>query len=299
MDNYDGIIQDNTLPKSQDNCSTNFNKSMWIEQKQKMRDDAYALIDKTAKELIADMGLFKSYLNVQSKFDRYSVGNALLVAAQKPDAVKLADVKSWKDNNIYIKKGEKGLIILEPGDQFKREDGSVGVSYNAKKMFDVTQTTAKETPISFVKKDTRILIKALLNNCPVPVNISDDLPNDTGAIYKHETKEIHIKSGMNGDDIFRSLSSQIAYAMMDNGNYTNPNNSFAAYCVSYIVCKRNGIDVSNYSFEQLPSHYQEMSTKDIRVELAKIRDCANELTTNMARVLEPAKQSETRTISSR
>ena len=42
-----------------------------------------------------DGALFQSYLDVQAHFDRYSVGNALLITAQKPDAKQLADFKGW------------------------------------------------------------------------------------------------------------------------------------------------------------------------------------------------------------
>ena len=40
-----------------------------------------------------------------------------------------------------MKKNQKGIVILEPGDEYTREDGSIGVSYNPKKVFDITQTT--------------------------------------------------------------------------------------------------------------------------------------------------------------
>lgn len=70
---------------------------------------------------------------MQSRFDRYSVGNALLITAQMPQATQFKDFDAWKENGVSIKKQQKGITILEPGEEYTREDSSVGVSYNVKK----------------------------------------------------------------------------------------------------------------------------------------------------------------------
>ena len=123
-----------------------------------------------------DGALFQSYLDVQAHFDRYSVGNALLITAQRPEATQLADSKSWRENGVYIKKGEVGIVLLEPGEEFTKEDGSVGVSYNSKKVFDISQTNAKPKDRGNVRRDDRLLLKALIHNAPCPIKISQEMP---------------------------------------------------------------------------------------------------------------------------
>lgn len=132
-------------------------------------------------------------------------------------------------------------------------------------------------------------MKALLNNAPVPINIGDNLPENVGAEYNPDNKGIRVRQGMNSADIFRALSEEIAHANMDKGNYNRESNIFVAYCVSYILCKRNGIDVSSFNFDKLPSSFNSMDVKDIRAELSKIRDTANDISSNMAQILEPKK----------
>ena len=39
------------------------------------------------------------------------------------------------------------VLILEPGKTYKREDGTVGNYYNAKKLYDISQTTMSDTTI--------------------------------------------------------------------------------------------------------------------------------------------------------
>ena len=68
-----------------------FNKEEWAAQKQAQRKEAYELIDNTCAEMLSDGDAFQQYLEVQGRFDRYSVNNAILVSAQMPEATSLKD----------------------------------------------------------------------------------------------------------------------------------------------------------------------------------------------------------------
>ena len=61
-----------------------FDKAEWAAQKQAQRNEAYGLIDTTCAEMEVNGDAFRQYLDVQGRFDRYSVNNAILVSAQKP-----------------------------------------------------------------------------------------------------------------------------------------------------------------------------------------------------------------------
>ena len=75
--------------------------------------------------------------------DRYSVGNAILITAQKPDTTQAPDFKGWKDNGVYIK-GESGnRSALEPGEEYTRMMNGPSVELQFKKVFDITPTNAK------------------------------------------------------------------------------------------------------------------------------------------------------------
>ena len=121
-----------------------FNKEEWAAAKQEQRREAYELIDNTCAEIAADGGAFQRYLDVQGHFDRYSVNNAILVSAQMPEATQLKDYGSWKQSRVYVDKDAQKVTILEPGKEYQREDGSKAVGYNAKVVYDVSQTSAKD-----------------------------------------------------------------------------------------------------------------------------------------------------------
>lgn len=120
MANYDDIFNASAQKGTEDKSFVSFNKEEWAAQKKQERESAFAMIDVTAQRMANDGGLFQSYLDVQARFDRYSVGNAVLITAQKADATQLSDFKGWKNNGVFIKKGESGIVLLEPGENTPR-----------------------------------------------------------------------------------------------------------------------------------------------------------------------------------
>lgn len=265
-----------------------FDKDAWAGKKQAERQTVYQLADATAEEIIFDEGKFRGYLETQTKFDRYSVTNALLILAQMPQATQLKDFDAWKDAGATIKRHQKGISILEPGEEYRRDDGSIGTSYNVKKVFDISQTTARARAQPAVSVDERLLLKALIHRPPVPIQMADELPGNAGAIYDHDQQAIFVRRGMEAPDLFRCVSVALARAEIaaTRGDYTPAEVAFPAYCVSYMLCRKNGIDVSGYDFSQFPDSLREADAQGIREVLGEIRDTAHDISARMGRVLE-------------
>ena len=59
-----------------------------------------------------------------------------------PEAMQLKEKAAWKANRVYVNKDAQKVIILEPGKEYTREDGSKAVGYNAKEVYDISQTSA-------------------------------------------------------------------------------------------------------------------------------------------------------------
>ena len=217
MANYDDIFNASAQKGTEDKSFVSFNKEEWAAQKKQERESAFAMIDETAQRMANDGSRFQSYLDVQARFDRYSVGNAVLITAQKADATQLSDFKGWKNNGVFIKKGESGIVLLEPGEEYTKEDGTVGVSYNSKKVFDISQTTAKAKDRPAMKRDERLLLKAIIHNAPCPIEISQKLPENINAVYRPDDKKIYVRPGLEAGDIFRGISQELAHAHLDDG----------------------------------------------------------------------------------
>ena len=60
------------------------------------------------------------YLKTTSRFHKYSFSNQILIAAQKPDATRVAGFKKWNQLGYVVKKGSKAIKILAPTTKKKK-----------------------------------------------------------------------------------------------------------------------------------------------------------------------------------
>ncbi len=58
-----------------------------------------------------------SCLTAIARLHTYSSGNILLIAAQKRDASQVAGMYAWNQSGRRVKRGEKGILILDGGAQ--------------------------------------------------------------------------------------------------------------------------------------------------------------------------------------
>lgn len=265
-----------------------FDKEAWAAKKQEERKELYALADSTAETISKDGDKFRQFLDVQSRFDRYSPTNSLLILAQMPEATQLRDFDGWKKAGISVQRKPVSVKILEPGKEYTREDGTRGTSFEVKRVFDVTQTRGRVRSAPAVKLDDRVLLKALIHRSPVPIQTVESLPNNMGALYDHDQQVIFVCRGMEAGDIFRSVSKELAHAELagTRQEYSRSDAAFAAYSVSYLLCKKYGVDVADYNFSRLPAAFRESSPQQVRETLGEIRDTANQISGRMYRALE-------------
>lgn len=271
-----------------------FDKAEWAAQKQAQRKEAYELIDNTCAEMMISGDSFRQYLDVQGRFDRYSVNNAILVSAQMPEAAQLKDKASWKANHVYVNKDAQKITILEPSKEYTREDGTKAVSYNAKAVYDISETSAKDRQEAAEPKSMRELVSAMIDASPVPFQPVDNL--ELPAFYDSEQQTIFIRTGLNEEQLFVSMSKEVAAAVFDFKHNESRNASeFKAYCVAYMVSSRYGVDTRGFSFDNLPKEYAEMDNQAFKGELGSMRDVLGEVQSEMYKSMEknkPAKNKE-------
>jgi hypothetical protein len=59
-------------------------------------------------------GVLTEYLGAMARFHTYSFGNVMLIARQKPDAINVAGIRTWNSLGRFVRRGEKGILILAP-----------------------------------------------------------------------------------------------------------------------------------------------------------------------------------------
>lgn len=271
-----------------------FDKEQWAAQKQAQRKEAYELIDNTCSEMMADGESFRQYLDVQGRFDRYSVANAVLVSAQMPEATQLKDYNAWKQSRVYVNKDAKKAVILEPSKEYTRDDGSKAVGYNAKEVYDISETSAKDRQEAQEKKSMRELVSALIDASPVPFVPVADL--EMPAYYDSEQQSIFIRTGLNEEQLFVSMAKEVSAAVFDfKHNESREASEFKSYCVAYMISSRYGVDTRGFNFSRLPKELAETDTQAFKGELGSMRDVLGEIQSEMYKSMEknkPAKSKE-------
>lgn len=274
MNEFDDILENTNTSNNNNkanNYKTNYNKNYnnnWQTKQNKIRQDAYDTMEKMSLVVRGDSEKFKKYLDIQSKFEKYSVGNCLLVLAKEPNATQFRDKKSWKEKGIELISNPKGIIILEPS----RSETNNRVYYNPKEVFDITQTNAPKQD-KIVNYSDRELLQAFLNNCIIPRKAVEELPTSKlqGTEYNKEENILYVCRGMEREKLFQTLSQELANIEMKDEEDSNFK-SFKSYCISYMLCQRYGIDVSNYDISELPEEIMSKANgKEVRAELDKIR----------------------------
>ena len=265
-----------------------FNKEEWAAQKQEQRKEAYELIDNTCGQMMSDGAAFQQYLDVQGHFDRYSVNNAILVSAQMPEATQLKDYGSWKQSRVYVDKDAQKVTILEPGKEYQRDDGSKAVGYNAKIVYDVSQTSAKDRQQPQEAKTMRELVSAMIDASPVSFVPVDDL--ELPAFYDSSQQTIFIKTGLSEEQLFVSMAKEVSAAVFDCKHKESRDDSdFKSFCVAYMVSSRYGVDTKGFRFDKLPKEFEGMDTQEFKGELGSMRDVLGEIQSDMYKSLEKNK----------
>lgn len=271
-----------------------FDKEEWAARKQAQRKEAYELIDNTCSEMMASGDSFRQYLDVQGRLDRYSVNNAILVSAQMPEATQLKEKAAWKSSRVYVNKDAQKVVILEPSKEYTRDDGSKAVGYNAKEVYDISQTSAKDRQQAQEQKTMRELVSALIDASPVPFVPVADL--EMPAYYDSEQQSIFIRTGLTEEQLFVSMSKEVAAAVYDfKHNESRDASDFKSFCVAYMVSSRYGVDTRGFNFSRLPKEYAEMDTQAFKSELGSMRDVLGEIQTDMYKSMEknkPARNKE-------
>lgn len=289
MANFDDLFTAPTATETQSD-RPQLTKEEYAAKKKAERDSLYALADEMAQEVMRDGEAFRGFLDVQARFDRYSATNALLIYAQNDEATRLRDFDGWKERGIYVRKNETGISILEAGDSYVTEDGRTGYYYNVKKVFDISQTDAKRQRQPQVHYDDRLLLSALISKRPVPIEMAENVPN--GAAYDYTRRTVVVQRGMDGQDLFRCVSLAMARAELDQTEHADPQaDAFRGYCISYMLCRKYGVDVRGYDFSRLPESLRDADSQTIRSELTDIRDTLQAMTGRMGRALEQSRAS--------
>lgn len=270
------------------------NQNNWKEQQNKDRQEVYDTMDRMATTVGNDGIKFQEYLDIQSRFAKYSVGNCLVILEKAPDSTQIKDKPSWNEKGIELKENAKAIKILEPSKSNGR------TYYNPKEVYDVTQTNSPKQEENTINYGDRKLLEALLYECKVPRKAVDTLQNgEIGSEYNKDENILYVCKGMDRETLFQTLCQEMANIEMQSDENSNIK-SFRSYCISYMICKRYGIDISNFNFENLPQEITgQKEPKGIRKEIDRIRGNFEKINNRMTDYFEISSKEKNKSVQER
>lgn len=280
-------------PESVEVADEGEGKKSFAERMAEKKNQCYAMIDDACLNSVSSVDNLRQFLNVQSRFDKYSLNNALLIFEQKPEAVKVKEFDAWKKDDISVKKGAKSIMILEPS-PYKGTDGKMHRGYNAKNVFDISDVEAPEDALPQPKSyEQKQLVAALVHEAPVPVRKAEHSLGENDAIYDAKNKVVYFKAGLEFDTIFPAIAKALAHAEMakDVENYRIGEHEFAARCSAYVISQRYGVDTRTVDVYGIPKNFETMEAEDVKMVLSDVHRNVKSIT---ARMIESLEQTQTK-----
>lgn len=239
MENVYSFIEANSGAPARKEPHKQFDKEAWKERKQQERDAAYALGDETAIRVNEDPEALHGYLGVMARFPERSALNNLLIYAQRPNATRIGDREHWHGEHARVK--GSGFTIIEQGNAYEREDGTLGSYFNATRVYDESETTARKILPRRYKEEN--VVFALVKTAKPRIVVADDLQGEL-AVYDRVGDTLQLQKGLDQSQLFWVLASELAQAEFARGDegWSRDACFSRAELAATVLAKRYGID---------------------------------------------------------
>lgn len=220
------------------------------------------IMEKATEQLVAALQqghseTLTNYLKTIGRFHRYSLHNVLLIALQKPQASYVAGFRTWNQLGRFVKKGEKGILILAPivrrkpenSDNDEKESSRIA-GFRAAYVFDVSQTDGQELPqIGVVHGDPREYgdrLRRFAAAQTIAIEYSEDIAPARGTSYGGR---IALLPGQSSAEEFSTLVHELAHELLHRGDRREQTarkvRETEAEATAFVVCYAIGLEAGS------------------------------------------------------
>jgi hypothetical protein len=231
-----------------------------------------------------DGDAWRAMLAASAQFHRYSFANQLLIYLARPDATRVAGIRTWNRLGRRVRKGERGIPILapclyrtdrpddgaSPGDEAGSElppttsDGKprrVPRGFRVVYVFDISQTDGdpvpEVAPVLLDGDDPGALYDALaaqvaaarftLHRTALPDWASDG----ANGLTDYLERTVTVRPDVSDAQACKTLAHELAHVLLHNpdGGFagTRERGEVEAESVAYVVCQAAGLATADYS----------------------------------------------------
>ena len=206
---------------------------------------------------------WREWLDTQRAFHRYSFGNCLLIARQRPDATQVAGFHAWRQLGRWVRKGETAIRILAPMTRTREVETDGGESekvtsllgFRVAFVFDISQTDGRDLPATPCQRLTGdngeamwVGLADVAAELRYSILVTNDLPGERNGDCCFETKTIRVRASNAPAQRVKTLAHELAHALLhEDGTTPRAVAELEAESVAYVVCQGLDLDSSAYS----------------------------------------------------
>lgn len=217
----------------------------------------------------------------------YSPGNIAMVMFQQPSFTKFCTPERWKTLGRTVTDAHKdqGAKI------FART--TFGKGYNLADAYDISQTQGRALnqtkPLVNDSNEISKALSTILNYSVVPIIADRSL--STPALYDASKMELSINPDHEDTTLFASIATEIAHARIHakgaNAGYDRVDCELDAQSISYILCRRFGVEQDLPDMTRLGELYEDWSPQDRRQALDHIQNMSKQIGGSIERDITP------------
>lgn len=248
--------------------------SQWKIQQQADRENVTEMQNYGIEMIVSDPAQYIRYLAMQGDNPAYSAGNVAIVLAGLEGATIFGTRDRWQSMGRSVIEGEAGVKIFARDARTK--------AYALTDAYDVSQTQGKELKHRTLRNDSPDMdsaLKTLLNYSKAEPAVDKDM--DAPAFFDEEKRELAINPNYMDAEAFAAIAAEVALTRYHDKGY-NPDYSWARYeldaqSVSYILCRRYGIEPKTPNMERLAERFEGMTPDECKSVLDKIQDMSKQI----------------------
>lgn len=274
-----------TGPRPLSQPEQQYTKEEYAALKKAEREELWARVDAQADKVFQNGGELKAFLTFMAECTPQSTRNLLILFEQDPAVTHPRTFEKWAEAGRSLRSGVTGYTFFAE-QEYTGEDGSRKTGYTITKAFDISQTRGPQPtpPQSHLPEE---LLAAMIENIPVPLSISDDLPEGIQAQYVPKQRIIYVRDGLDENTAFCAIAREQAHAYYDTVGSGYYRQAFTAqgYCAAYAAAHKFGIDTSMFNFDRVCEACAEMEPQEKRGFISTVKHAVYSINRGIQRSL--------------
>lgn len=262
------------------------NDTQWKARQQADRENLMALQDAGVLEITSSAEAYTRYLELQGDNPTYSAGNIALAMVQDANVTVFGTKEKWKmlGRSVPVSENGNGIHI------FARS--TFGKGYTLADAYDVRQTQGRPLKEVHLQNDTRDMESAmttLLNYAVCQVVIDKEL--ETPAVYDPQRMELAINPDYPDHEMFAAIATAVAHSRLHgkgyNAQYDYAEFDLDAQSVSYLLCRRFGVERDLPDTADLSALYEGWDAQERRQALDQIQKMSKQIGASVEKNITP------------